>query len=189
MPVRIGHFARFPNRFFGSGLAAKLGQSAALIYLCLCDHANREGDNTFRVSDRALAADTGIAQRTIINARKALIERDLIDCTRDPGRSYQYTVKTPSLNWKPQKERGRVKGKPRGNRKVPAVDNTELLLERAAIIEYCGNMPRAEAERLASEQMRAGGRTRRRNAPEWARQRTPQKAAEPEFTLAIFAAE
>lgn len=28
----------------------------------------------------------------------------------------------------------------------------ELLEERAAIIEYCGNVSRAEAERLATEQ-------------------------------------
>lgn len=29
----------------------------------------------------------------------------------------------------------------------------ECLIERAAIIEYCGNVPRAEAERLAKQQL------------------------------------
>ena len=29
----------------------------------------------------------------------------------------------------------------------------ECLIERAAIIEYCGNVPRQEAERLAKEQL------------------------------------
>lgn len=190
MPVQIGPFARFPNRFFGSGLAAKLGPSAALIYLDLCDHANREGDNTFRVSDRALAADTGIGPRTITEARKALIERDLIKCTQEPGKSYQYTLRTPSLKWKPQKERQRVKDKPRGNRTAPAVDREELFLERAAIIEYCGNVSRQEAERLASEQLRAGGRARRQKAPPWGRkQHTARQAGNSDFGVAIFAAE
>ena len=29
----------------------------------------------------------------------------------------------------------------------------ECLIERAAIIEYCGNVPREEAERLAKQQL------------------------------------
>lgn len=187
MPVRIGPFAKFPNRLFGSGLAATLGPSATLVYLNLCDHANREGDNTFRVSDRALAADTGIGPRTITNARKALLEGDLITCSQEPGRSYQYTLKTPSLKWKPQKERPRARLKPRGNRSAPGVDREELLWERAAILEYCGNLPREDAERIASEQMRAGGRARRRTAPPWALKGTPHIPPDSEFTIGVFA--
>jgi hypothetical protein len=51
MPVQMGPFSKFPYRFFGSGMAASVGPSAGFIYIALCDHANREGDNTFRVSD------------------------------------------------------------------------------------------------------------------------------------------
>ena len=36
-------------------------------------------------------------------------------------------------------------------------DETYLLAERAAIIEFCGNETRAEAERLAKEQARTPG--------------------------------
>ena len=38
---------------------------------------------------------------------------------------------------------------------VVAVGPSEEWVERAAIIEYCGNVPRAEAERLATAQVRA----------------------------------
>ena len=55
MPVDIGlAFCKFPNRLFASGTAAKVGRVAALLYLALCECANREfpyASNTFSVSD------------------------------------------------------------------------------------------------------------------------------------------
>jgi hypothetical protein len=68
--VDIGPYARIPNRFFGSGMGARLGSSAGYLYIALCDHANRNGSNTFKLSDKALAGDTAIATRTICDARR-----------------------------------------------------------------------------------------------------------------------
>jgi len=109
----IGGYAKFPNRLFGSGMAARLGPSATLIYLALCDHANRKSEMSFSASDNALAGDTGIAPRTIFNARKKLIEYGLISCEREKGRSHIYTLLKPSWEWKPLKERPRRTLKPR----------------------------------------------------------------------------
>ena len=65
--VDVGPYTvKIPNRFFGSGMAARLGCSASLVYLALWDHANRNS-NTFKASDRALASDTGLGTRTICN--------------------------------------------------------------------------------------------------------------------------
>jgi hypothetical protein len=114
MPLDIGRFARFPNTFFGSGTAATLGQSASLLFIALCEHANRDGENFFKASDRALAADTGLSTRTICDARKRLIEYSLISCARDEGRSYTYTLKKLALPWMPIRKRSRPKRKPRG---------------------------------------------------------------------------
>ena len=112
-PVDIGPYTQIPNRFFGSGIAARLGPSAGYIYLALCDHANRNGSNTFKASDRALAGDTRIASRTICDARKRLIEYGLISCNREKGQSHVYTLLKPSWEWKPLKERPRRTLKPR----------------------------------------------------------------------------
>ena len=87
-PVDIGPYTQIPNRFFGSGMAARLGPSAGFIYLALCDHANRNGSVSFKVSDKALASDTTIAPRTICTARKKLIEYGLISCKREKGQSH-----------------------------------------------------------------------------------------------------
>lgn len=111
--VDIGPYARIPNRLFGSGMGARLGSSAGYMYIALCDHANRNGSNTFKVSDRALACDTAIATRTICDARKRLIEYGLISCEREKGQSHVYTLLKPSWDWKPLKERPRRKLKPR----------------------------------------------------------------------------
>src|SRR5271169_6134004 len=82
-PVDIGPYTRIPNRFFGSGMAARLGPSAGYIYLALCEHANRNSNRTFKASDKALASETAIAPRTICNARKRLIEYGLVSCKRE----------------------------------------------------------------------------------------------------------
>jgi hypothetical protein len=112
-PVDIGPYTQIPNRFFGSGMAARLGPSAGFIYLALCDHANRNGDVSFKASDKALASETTIAPRTICNARKKLIEYGLISCKREKGQSHVYTLLKPSWEWKPLKERHRRTLKPR----------------------------------------------------------------------------
>src|SRR3954451_10691025 len=70
--VDIGDYFKMPNRLFGSGQAAELGASTFLVYAAICDHANRNGALTFKVSDKALLGDTGLAKRTILGARKKL---------------------------------------------------------------------------------------------------------------------
>jgi hypothetical protein len=106
-PVDIGPYTKIPNRFFGSGIAARLGPSAGYIYLALCEHANRTSSMSFMASDKALASETTIAPRTICNARKKLAEEELIFYERAKGQSHVYTLLKPSLEWKPLKERPR----------------------------------------------------------------------------------
>ena len=121
MPVDIGPYSKIPNRFFGSGKAAALGPSASFTYVALCEHANRAGRNRFRASDRALAADTGLSTRTICEARKRLIENQLVLCAREEGQSYTYTLERPELRWVPIKQRPRRKKNPRGNSRLPGL--------------------------------------------------------------------
>ena len=111
--VELGPYTKIPNRFFGSGLAQRLGPSASLLYLALCEHANRESNNTFKASDRALASETGLGTRTICNARKRLCEHGLVTFTRPEGQSYNYTICNVSLQWVPLAKRPRTKRKPR----------------------------------------------------------------------------
>jgi hypothetical protein len=111
--VDIGPFSKIPNRLFGSGTAAILGTSATLLFVALCEHANRNSSNIFSASDRALAADTGLSPRTICEARKALQERSLLSVERMEGRSYSYTLLKRELGWVPVKDRQREKRKPR----------------------------------------------------------------------------
>jgi hypothetical protein len=111
--VDIGPFAKIPNRLFGSGTARDLKPSPTLIYVALCDHANRNSSKTFKASDKALASDTALSPRTICDARKRLIEKGLITCTRAEGQSYVYTLTVPSWDWIPVAERPRTKLKPR----------------------------------------------------------------------------
>jgi hypothetical protein len=103
------------NELFGSGLAAKLRSSAGWTYTALCNHANRKQSATFNVADSTLASDTGLAPRTIIEARKKLLAFGLIECAIFPGRSAVYTMKSFPLEWIPVKDRPRSKCKPRGN--------------------------------------------------------------------------
>jgi hypothetical protein len=111
--VEIGPFTKIPCKFFGSGTAASLRPSAALLFLALCEHANRINGNTFKASDRALASETGLGTRTICNARNRLIERGLISCSRQEGQSYVYTLPVFSFPWIRLEERPRQKKKPR----------------------------------------------------------------------------
>lgn len=111
--VDVGPFTMIPNRFFGSGTAAKLGCSASLFYVALCDHANRHSSNTFKASDKALSSDTGMGIRTICIARKRLCEYGLITTSRPEGQSYTYTICKPGFEWVRLEQRLRAKQKPR----------------------------------------------------------------------------
>jgi hypothetical protein len=111
--VEIGGFTKIPRTFFGSGMAARLGRSASLLYIALCEYANRNNSLSFKTSDKAVASETTIAPRTISDARKKLIEYGLISCQREKGQSYVYTLKALTLAWKPLKERLRQPQKPR----------------------------------------------------------------------------
>jgi hypothetical protein len=113
MPVEIGNFSKMPNQFFGSGCAAKLGPSPTVLFLALCEQANRNSANSFAVSDRALASDTGLGPRTICDARKCLLEEGLISCLRIKGRSFTYTLPKYEFRWTGIKDRPRGKRRPR----------------------------------------------------------------------------
>jgi hypothetical protein len=113
MPVEIGNFSKMPNQFFGSGCAARLGLSPAVLFLALCEQANRNSANSFAVSDRALASDTGLGPRTICDARKCLVEEGLITCLREKGQSFTYTLSKYEFRWIGMKDRPRAKRKPR----------------------------------------------------------------------------
>jgi len=114
-PVDIGKFTKIPNRLFGSGMARILKPAATLLYVALWDHVNRNSSKTFKASDKALSSDTDLSPRTICDARKRLIEKGMITCTRAEGQSYVYTLIVPSLKWVPVSERPRTKLKPRAN--------------------------------------------------------------------------
>lgn len=112
--VEIGGFTKIPNRLFGSGLARALRPSATVLYAALCEHANRNGSNTFKASDKALASETTLSTRTICDARKRLREKRLITVEQCPGQSFTYTLPVLSLEWVALADRPRGKQKPRG---------------------------------------------------------------------------
>ncbi|MGB9152018.1 MAG: hypothetical protein WCD70_02910 [Alphaproteobacteria bacterium] len=113
MTVEIGPFFKMPNKFFGSGTAQKLGPSGSLLFTALHEHANREGANTFKASDKALASETTLSTRTICDARKKLVENNLIACSRENGQSFTYTLSPLTLEWLPLADRPRLKRRPR----------------------------------------------------------------------------
>ncbi len=115
--VDIGSFAKFPNKFFGSGMARKIGPSASVLYLALCENANRsrERSNSFRARDKDLAWETGLSPRTIRNVRAKLLENGLAHFRREPGQNYTYTLTRQDLKWfKPAERPPRQKQRPRG---------------------------------------------------------------------------
>jgi hypothetical protein len=113
MPVEIGLYSAMPSKFFSSGTAARLGPAASLVFLALCENANRHEKNQFKASDRALASETGYSPRKICDARKRLIEHGLISCTRQEGQSFEYTLPAYSFDWVRLENRLRKKRKPR----------------------------------------------------------------------------
>lgn len=119
----IGLFTKIPSKFFSSGLAAELKPSAAILYLALCEHANRENSNQFKASDRALASETSLSERTISSSRKILEGKSIITCSRDKGQSYSYKLERLKLTWRPLKERIRQKRKARARQSGKEVDD------------------------------------------------------------------
>jgi hypothetical protein len=118
--VDIGPFSKIPNRFFSSGTASRLGTSASLLLLALFEHANRHSSTTFKASDKALASETTLAPRTISDARKRLMEHGHILFTREPGKSYSYSLLKQEMKWKPLKDRLRRKLRPRALHAPPS---------------------------------------------------------------------
>ena len=114
-PLDIGWWTKIPNKFFSSGMACKVGPSASLLYLALCENANRPQPptNTFKASDKALASETGLSPRTLRDVRIKLVENGLIDYRREPGQCYTYVLLPQKLKWIKLAERPRQKRKPR----------------------------------------------------------------------------
>ncbi len=111
--VDLGLYTMIPSKFFGSGTALALGKSAALLFVALCEHANRVGQNTFHASDRALASDTGLSERTICDARTKLVEHGLVKIQRGMGQIHTYTIPKLAFVWVPIAERPRKRRQPR----------------------------------------------------------------------------
>lgn len=122
MPVNIGDFFKVPNKFFGSGLAAKLGSSTAIVYTALCECANRawpRSSDKFSISDRSLAADTGLSPRTIGKARRSLVAARLVTCERERGCSFTYTLLPQAFKPVSRQLRQRQKRRPRAHQSMP----------------------------------------------------------------------
>jgi len=152
-PDDIGPFTKIPNKLFSSGLASQLGSSATLVYVALCEHYNRDSENEFVASNKALASETGLSDGTINNARTKLVAAGLVQCSRGKGRSFTYSILRQNLSWKSLDSRLRVKLRPRGRQRPNVSADTfddYPFKERAAIMEYCGNIPRPEVERILS---------------------------------------
>jgi hypothetical protein len=103
----VGPYFRVPKGLFQNGIARQLGASAVAVYVALCEHANRKGVNVFSVADRSLAADTGIAERTIRDVRTKLSDAGLVSFVREAGHSYTYTLIPVQLAWVPVEDRPR----------------------------------------------------------------------------------
>jgi hypothetical protein len=111
--VQIGPFSMMPRRLFASGTAARIGTSATIVLLALCEQANRNNGNTFKASDKALASETGLSPRTICDARKRLEEHKLISCSQKEGQSHEYTLPVFEFEWVCLEDRPRSKKRPR----------------------------------------------------------------------------
>lgn len=103
----VGPYFIVPKGLFHNGIAARVGPSAVTVYVALCEHANRRNGNVVSVSDRALAADTGVAERTIRDVRTKLYREGVISFVREPGQSYTYTLLPVQPAWIAIKDRPR----------------------------------------------------------------------------------
>ncbi len=88
----LGPYFAIPKGLFQNGIAVRIGPSAVTIYAALCEQANRKNGNVVSVSDRSLAAETGVAERTMRDIRAKLISQGLLSFEREPGHSYTYTL-------------------------------------------------------------------------------------------------
>jgi hypothetical protein len=122
----VGPYFKVPKGLIQNGIAARIGPSAVTVYVALCEHANYANGNVFSTSDRALAAETGVAERTIREVRTRLQSEMLISFTRSLGQSYTYTV----IPVKPA-ARIPVKEKLRQPRKRRGLHATERSADRA----------------------------------------------------------
>jgi hypothetical protein len=110
----LGPYFIVPKGLLQNGIAARVGASAVALYVALCEHANRKHSNVFSISDKSLASDTGVAERTIRDARTRLHREGLISFNRQPGHSYTYTLLNVKLSPRiPLNERLRQPKKPR----------------------------------------------------------------------------
>lgn len=115
----LGPYFAVPKGLIRGGIGAGLGAAASIVYVALCEHRNRGNGKSFTVSDRTLAADTGVAENTIRGIRKKLISARLIECSRPPGCSFTYTLLPVSGEFIRVADRQRSKQKPRGRAVLP----------------------------------------------------------------------
>ena len=109
----LGPYFRVPKGVMVNGIAGRIGPAALAVYVALCEHANRRNGNIVHVSDKTLAADTRVAERTIREARTKLLVEKLISFTREPGQSYTYTLLLVPDVWTPVEKRYRKPKMPR----------------------------------------------------------------------------
>jgi hypothetical protein len=88
----LGPYFTVPKGLIRNGIAARIGPSAVAVYVALCEHANRVNGNVVSVSDRAIATETDVAERTIREVRILLQSKGLVYLTRQPGCSYTYNL-------------------------------------------------------------------------------------------------
>jgi hypothetical protein len=110
-------FFMLHNRIFSSGLAARMGPRPFVLYCWLHGEKNSQRRQPFRASDERIARDTGISPTSLAQYRRTLQALGLIECSRGPSQSYEYTVMDSRdlfLESKPMREKPRKVGKPRG---------------------------------------------------------------------------
>ncbi len=112
--AHLGDFFRVPNPLHRSGIAAQIGPYATALYLGLLDQAARNGSIRFKVGDRKLGANTGIAERTIVKWRTVLVDAGLIRYSTLPGHSPVYELLVINATEVPFEKRPRSVKKPRG---------------------------------------------------------------------------
>lgn len=110
--VDLGPYFTVPKAVIRGGFAAKMSASAFAVYVALCEQLNRGSTETFRLSDKALAARTGVAERTISDIRKKLAELKLVESLGRPGASFEYRI-VPQPYSGPDRTPPRTKQRPR----------------------------------------------------------------------------
>lgn len=95
---------RFPERFFlvqsalmRGGYAKAIGPSATLVYLCLADHANRDGSSFPSIG--RIAEQVGLTERPVRSALRVLEAHGIVTTIQVRGRPNIYRLTAPS-NWR-----------------------------------------------------------------------------------------